>query len=97
MAILKEFNKEKAEKALLQCQLEAEAARHRAIKVEKRRKVEPSLNERFASIMEIQKAKIEAGHDVDNLTVKSGVENGGLVGDCIVVSTRRLRQRGGKK
>jgi hypothetical protein len=97
MAILKEFDKEKAEKALLQCQLEAEAARRRATKVEKRRKVEPSLNERFASIMEIQKAKIAAGHDVDSLTVKSGIENGGKVGDCIVVSTRRLRQRGGKK
>jgi hypothetical protein len=41
--------------------------------------------------MEIQKAKIEAGHDVDNLTVKSGVENDSLVGDCIVVSTRRQR------
>jgi hypothetical protein len=97
MAILKEFNKEKAEKTLLQCQLEVEAARRCVTKVEKRRKVEPSLNERFASIMEIQKAKIAAGHDVDSLTVKSGIENGGKVGDCIVVSTRRLRQRGGKK
>ena len=88
MAILKEFDKEKVEKALLQCQLEAEAARRKATKVEKRRKVEPSLNERFVSIMEIQKAKIAAGHTVDSLIVKSEAENGSPVGDCIVVSTR---------
>jgi 4-hydroxybenzoate polyprenyltransferase len=97
LAILQEFDKEKAEKALLQCQLEAEAARRKATKVEKRRKVEPSLNERFASIVEVQKAKIAAGHDVDALIVESEVENRGSVGDCIVVSTRRLRPRGGKK
>ena len=36
MAILKEFDKEKVEKALLQCQLEAEAARRKATKVEKK-------------------------------------------------------------
>ena len=41
--------------------------------------------------MEIQKAKIEVGYNANNLTVKSGVENGGLVGDYIVVSTRQLR------
>jgi len=97
LAILQEFDKEKAEKALLQCQLEAEAARRKATKVEKRRKVEPSLNERFASIVEVQKAKIAAGHYVDALIVESEVENRGSVGDCIVVSTRRLRPRGGKK
>jgi hypothetical protein len=97
LAILQEFDKEKAEKALLQCQLEAEAARRKATKVEKRRKIEPSLNERFVSIVEVQKAKIAAGHDVDALIVESDVENRGSVGDCIVVSTRRLRPRGGKK
>ena len=49
------------------------------------------------SIVEVQKAKIAAGHDVDALIVESEVENRGSVGDCIVVSTRRLRPRGGKK
>jgi hypothetical protein len=97
MAILKEFDKEKVEKTLLQCQLEAEAVRRKATKVEKRRKVKPSLNERFVSIMEVQKAKITAGHTVDSLIVQSEAENSSPVSDCIVVSTRQLRKRPGNK
>ena len=97
IVILKEFDKEKDAKVLLQYQLEEEVTRRQATKVEKRRKVESSLNERFVSIMEVQKAKIAAGHTVDSLIVESEAENGSPVGDCIVVSTRQLRKRRGNK
>ena len=38
------------------------------------------------SIVEVQKAKIAAGHDVDALIEESDVENRGSVSDCIVPS-----------